>query len=461
METRGKSSKKPLTEEELDITREQVHKQQERLHKESEAFERMQEEFRREREEFYKEHEQIRQAQSITAKSKEMEELNRHLQQQLEILQKEIEAQKIQPTTSLPRDKAVEEFQERLDLMRQEMDLLKNHVQEDSINTVDITSRAEKREDSIPGISLREIVDTIPSFDGYNISLQRFINACRRAKNLLPRSMEEHLTTLLINKLHGRAYIAIEDEVCKNVTDLIDLLTSTFGVNKTTDQYRGELSTIYMKPEEHILDYINRTKELRSAVIDSSRRDRNAEHLSRDIDDLTIRAFCDGLPRTYKLEMKPQEYYTPTEAYAAARKISKDLEVERQRYGRRFSEDKPPLPQSARYGKRPDTQYNQPSGYTNDRNRYSSEVRHESRRNAENNVSILPRSPKFCSYCRRTGHIIEECFKKQRNEKSHASGNEKSPARRDAPRTDYTKSRPVQITTAKKDEEKPSTSRQN
>jgi len=53
------------------------------------------------------------------------------------------------------------------------------------------------------------------------------------------------------------------------VTRLIDLLTEVVGTHKTLNQYKGELSVIYMKTKQHILDYIIRVKDLRSAILDT------------------------------------------------------------------------------------------------------------------------------------------------------------------------------------------------
>ena len=125
-----------------------------------------------------------------------------------------------------------------------------------------------------PKVSFREATESVPSFDGYNIPLAQFTRACRRAQEIIPPTAERNLTKLLINKLSKRAYYAVEDEPCDTVTELIDLLTGAFGSPKTLDQYRGELSTTYLRPNEHILDYISRIKDLRTAILDAERRNR-------------------------------------------------------------------------------------------------------------------------------------------------------------------------------------------
>lgn len=185
-----------------------------------------------------------------------------------------------------------------------------------------------------PKVSFREITESVPSFNGHNISLQQFTRACRRARKLVSQSAERNLTKLLINRLSGRAYYAVEDEPCETVTQLIDLLTVAFGSAKTIDQYRGELSTMYLKPNEHILDFISRVKDTRTAIMDAERRIRGRldPRFAADIDNLTTRSFYDGLPLAYRIQMRPETYRQPADAFAAAKTIAKRQELDKSRY---------------------------------------------------------------------------------------------------------------------------------
>lgn len=197
---------------------------------------------------------------------------------------------------------------------------------------------------AIPKVSFREATESVPHFDGYNIPLAQFIKACRRAKEIVPPSCERNITKLLINKLRGRAYYAVDDEECENVTHLIDHLTAAFESRKTINQYRGELSNIYLKPREHILDYISRVKDLRSIILDTERREVGSisSRMEAEIDELTAKSFCDGLPLEYHSHMGNKSYYSPFEAFSAARVVAQRIELDKQRYGNdsRFETEK-------------------------------------------------------------------------------------------------------------------------
>jgi len=306
----------------------------------------------------------------------------------------------------------------------------------------------------LPKVSFREATDSVPSFDGYNVSLSQFIRACRRAKEIVPPSSERNLTKLLINKLRGRAYYAVEDEPCETVTQLTDLLTTAFGSAKTIDQYRGELSTVYQKPQEHMLDYICRVKDLRSSILDAERREIGSlsEDTISSIDQLTARSFCDGLPLQYRLQMSELLHTRPFEAFAKAKALAKREELDRDRYKTRdrreperiineYPRRQIPFAQrgisyeSSRDGNR----FNERHVNTLPRDTHAGQPLRErsaferSAHNASpsNNAPIRrdDRSTKVCRYCKNPGHEIEECRKRQYNNSRQNQGNSTRPSR--------------------------------
>jgi len=335
----------------------------------------------------------------------------------------------------------------------------------------------------IPKVSFREATETVPHFDGYNISLQQFIRACRRARDMVPPSAERNLTKLLMAKLRGRAYCAVEDEPCDSIIQLIDLLTGAFGTPKTIDQYRGELSTIYLRPREHIIDFIGRVKDLRTSILDTERRNKGRldPRFVSEIDGLTARSFCEGLPLEFREHLKPETRQDYAEAFVAARNFAKRLELDKERYGSRVRETRdrdyyranpvgPPVAQST--PRRPDyqpRQINQPRAdfvretRTPTYNAYRPETRPRATSPRENYTpradhrefrasTSVPRrntshdtNNKFCRYCKNPGHEIEECRKRQyNNSRKNESGNANVPSGPSgATRMDDQRTRPV------------------
>jgi len=73
---------------------------------------------------------------------------------------------------------------------------------------------------SSSSIRFKDIVDSIPHYDGHKISVFQFSKICERALHLIPSHQEHYLVQLIINKLQGHAYTAIEGTDFQTVVEL-------------------------------------------------------------------------------------------------------------------------------------------------------------------------------------------------------------------------------------------------
>lgn len=296
-----------------------------------------------------------------------------------------------------------------------------------------------------PKVSFREATESIPSFDGYNIPLAQFARACRRAREIVPPSSEYNLTKLVINRLRGRAYYAVEDEPCDNITQLIDLLNGAFGSPKTIDQYRGELSACYLKNGEHMLDYISKIKDLRIAILDAGRREMGilSSATINNVDELTARSFCDGLPLQYRLQMRQEHYVRPFEAFSAAKILAKREELDRLRNTRVAPPPRPSVaPRASEYNRQTDRYRPSPQRYEHDppppraimngprTPPPPSDARAVAR--YQPNATRPATQAIWCRYCKTPGHEIHDCRKRMYNNNSNP-GNYQGPSTRQDP----------------------------
>ncbi|KOC71215.1 hypothetical protein WH47_06137 [Habropoda laboriosa] len=150
----------------------------------------------------------------------------------------------------------------------------------------------------VDSFTLKEALATIPTFNGTE-SVLTFTRACTRARDLVPPSAEATLTRLITTHLRGRAATAVEDERYINIADLCTRLKKVFGPQKTVDHYRGDMANIYMREEEHILDYIARVKDIRNAIIDC-----DASTIA-EIDNLTVDCFTRGIIPQLRSGLRP------------------------------------------------------------------------------------------------------------------------------------------------------------
>lgn len=442
---RGTKEKTPLTEGEIEIISENLAQREAKLKDETAAFQKRCEELEREREERAQMEHKL-EAIAISLR----EDMRREIDSIAALVTTSRDTERVISPHEEPRDHRYPLHEDAAATRGPE------HIQPSGAasRNCDFPSRTFEPSEmprgvmEYPKVSFREATESIPSFDGNNIPLAQFARACRRARDIVPPASEYNLTKLIINRLRGRAYYAVEDEPCDTITQLIDLLNGAFGSPKTIDQYRGELSACYLKAGEHMLDYISRIKDLRTAILDAERREKGILSTAEvdNVNGLTARSFCDGLPLQYRLQMHREHYSRPFEAFSAAKILAKREELDRQRnagsappprfnpghrapdYGRQTDRYRPP-PQ------RHDNRAPPPRAITDGTRaspprdtRESARYPPDATRATGNNL--------WCRYCKIPGHEIQECRKRAYNNSlNQRSGNYQGPPpRQDPPR---------------------------
>lgn len=138
----------------------------------------------------------------------------------------------------------------------------------------------------MPELKLREITETIPQFDGYNLSVLQFARACKRAMDLFPDHPSAEIEGLLVRripaKLNGHAYSVTEDQELYTIEQLVSSLKAAFQPTKSASHYKDQLANIYMKAYERVLDYTERIKELKLVIIEVEMKESANYYTSRE-----------------------------------------------------------------------------------------------------------------------------------------------------------------------------------
>lgn len=108
----------------------------------------------------------------------------------------------------------------------------------------------------------KDIVDSVPRWDGHKPGVFQFSKIRERAAKLIPPQQETYLVQLIINKLQWHAYTAVEGVNFSTVASLTLQLKKIFGPNKSLNQYRGELGNLYMLPNEDIFSYVEASERI-------------------------------------------------------------------------------------------------------------------------------------------------------------------------------------------------------
>lgn len=245
-----------------------------------------------------------------------------------------------------------------------------------------------------PKSYLRDALELVPKYDGHNIPVWQFARACKRAKETVPLVDEAQFVRMLRNKLSHHAYLAVEDEVHLTLNKFLDTLKKIFGPGRSSNFYRGQLSIAYKKPTEHVLDYIGRIKDLRTAIIegDQTNLDRSLTEVElSSINSFVLEAFYEGLPREYRIELCAEGYTDFSDACSKVITIGKRLEREelRNRGSRNPRDNSSPQPKILQRDS-PVANQNPPSPSASDMG-----------------------ARKICSFCKSFGHLVNECRKRQ------------------------------------------------
>jgi len=261
--------------------------------------------------------------------------------------------------------------------------------------------------ENVSPIRFKDVIDSIPRYDGHKISIFQFSKICERALKLIPPQQEPYLIQLIINKLQGHAYTAIEGMTFHTVSHMISHLKKIFGPNKSLNQYRGELGNLYMTPNEDIFNYVERAKNLRSAIIDGE-IDMYGSLMPQDedrVDHDVLESFINGLPSDLLVRVKLEgRTDTLDNAITSTIQLTKTLEAENKR-------------------KKSPYQVNVSKPFNNPRVDYTTKNIPEKTFEARKpNVPFIkplipgqlgPNAPaeKICRYCKTPGHLISECRK--------------------------------------------------
>lgn len=265
---------------------------------------------------------------------------------------------------------------------------------------------------SQPTLKIKDVLPNVPNYDGYTMTVFQFSRACERARDLLPSSQEPQLVQLIINKLEGDAYQVVEGTQYNTVTELLDKLKTIFAPCKTVSQYRGELANIYKLPNETVLKYAGRVKDLKTAIIDCYRRERGGVNktFADEIDSEVLEAFTNGLPSELITRIEHRAIGSLDQAIEWAIKLSRTLEIEKTR-------EKRYAPRSAAEYKPSRTDTNCPQTAPAGANQSPVKILSRSSDTPRPFIRPLvpgvpgPNSPNVCRYCKFPGHDISACRK--------------------------------------------------
>lgn len=295
-----------------------------------------------------------------------------------------------------------------------------------------------------PRLTYKEALESVPTFDGESTPVLKFARACNRLKEMFPLECEPTLTRLLRNKLRGKAYTAVEDDIFLTIDAFVDQLKTIFGASKSVNQYRGELGNIAKGKNEHVIDYISRVKDLHCAIIEGESK--NLGPLTRDreqyFENETLLCFLSGLPPDFRVRLRLEGYNNLSSAYATAIRVEKEIDRDRAHFSNK-SEPKtataPAQVKTSTTDKRGCEHCNK-TGHAIEKCWLKNP---ELRPNRSNTDKRERTKGAICDYCSKPGHTREQCFKLRNDEKRKSGNGDSRPSSSGASRSEKIAEHPV------------------
>lgn len=264
------------------------------------------------------------------------------------------------------------------------------------------------------------------SFSGNPYELPEFIANCDNAFEFVAESQKKILLAFVISKITGSAKALMSDKHISDWTDLKQLLLRLYSDRKNNSQLMEELNNVQQKSNETILDYYNRIDKIQTRLLNNLRfltpnqqngrselikelvLQRFVLHSNPDIARFLRGQHAKDLPQALKLaqeEERALQIYKPsrnTNQGVVNNKFCQFCKIPghliKDCYKKRNSNRNVHFNTPVTSTRKPTTSSNPPTNQA-----------------VQNNSTGDPRQKKICKYCKKLGHLINECYTLKRN----------------------------------------------
>ncbi|KAL7307575.1 hypothetical protein TKK_0000267 [Trichogramma kaykai] len=148
-------------------------------------------------------------------------------------------------------------------------------------------------------LRITEATKLIPEFDGYNMNVNRFVEECVVAAELVNPLDHKHFFALIRSRLTGDARTRVQCNTTGTLSDLLTELKSMFEPSDRLEQLQSELAYAYQKKGESVNDFGKRTAYLVRRASDVIKTSFNDDETQRNLIQAThksaIKCYVNGL----------------------------------------------------------------------------------------------------------------------------------------------------------------------
>ncbi|XP_073967310.1 uncharacterized protein [Choristoneura fumiferana] len=258
-------------------------------------------------------------------------------------------------------------------------------------------------------IPLNVILKFIKPYDGSRDKLNAFINNCTSAISLTSASQESIVLKYIISQLEGKAEIACSIKEFDKWSTLQEFLKAQFGERKHHAHLLTELQQSKQNPNESINQFSLRIEsclsQLLTEVTMSCPKKMELAGRIAAMEDLALNAFILGIDPKIATILRCKSPKTLNEAINIALSENKLMQYANKKPLEPYKPSNPPRkpfftnarPQQSTSFQKPTTSFNRDPN------------------NSLNKPRTFTMGPAVCRYCKATGHTLEQCLKREYN----------------------------------------------
>ncbi|KAL4155977.1 hypothetical protein QTP88_000012 [Uroleucon formosanum] len=285
-------------------------------------------------------------------------------------------------------------------------------------------------------LSFDTAINLVPKFNGECAQeVYPFLSTCDFVIKSVSEDCRPILLQAILTKLAGKAYAATQHREVKSWETLRGLLEVTFCAKRTPGYLQLELTTTKHKAGETVQEYSSRVEALLHELCNVSAAKRSptdAKAVHEYIKETTLTTYVEGLPFSIRGVIKSKNHTSLEEAIKDS--LEEDRIYQSNKGTQRLLHNKSNNNSSNKYCKNC-----QKTNHNTSECKYTNRTVDTGQQSKQNKDKTIDNKRTTCGYCKKTGHTLEECYKKKnadarkgnenKNNQPSTSGNGKEPGK--------------------------------